>query len=162
MKKKYLVWVAMIFAVAWLLAGPLKTFAAETVLTTTVPTEFSLRIEVDGQGTVFVNGTEYRDGDTVVIPRNTDALYRFTPDNGHKLTSVVYNGIQHIGECKDGTLQLFVDNNAVLQIRFTAISQGPQTGDTDNIVGVYAVMALALLTVAGTVAHNNTNKKEQL
>ena len=49
-----------------------SAFAAETTLTTTVPSEFSVKIEIEGKGSVIVSGVEYSENAEIVVKRNEE------------------------------------------------------------------------------------------
>lgn len=151
----------MLLAVFLLTQIPFSAFAAETTLTTTVPSEFSVKIEIEGKGSVISDGVEYSENAEITVKRNEDVSYKIVPAEGYEIKSVFYNNADVTESLKDGVITIFAEGNGVLKITFSAIPQSPQTGDDSNLIGAIITMMLSLAIMVALTVWFIKNKKEQ-
>ena len=117
---------------------PLPAFASETTLTTTVPAQVSVKLEVEGNGKVEVNGKSYTESTTIEVNRHTKTEFYIIPNSDYELTAVLYNGEDVFSELSGNTFALQeVIGDSVLRIIFTPKSNSPQTGDSDFRLWAY-------------------------
>ena len=69
--------IVMLLAVLLVLLVPYSAFAAQTTLTTTVPSEFPVKIEIEGWGSVIVDDAEYTESTDITVKRNENIKYIF-------------------------------------------------------------------------------------
>ena len=103
-----------------LLCLPVASFAAETTLTTAVPSAFTLNVDIQGKGTVIVDGNAYNTDTTLTIERLRETKIDITPFAGYKLKSLHYNGENVLSKLSSGTLVLPpLEQDSVLKVVFT-------------------------------------------
>lgn len=126
-----------------------------TTLTTSVPTHFSLTLDIVGKGMVTVNAEKYTESNTIQIERNSSVVLQILPNDGYKVQSVIYNSKDVTDEVVEGTLSLPVmECDSKLCVIFAANPVIPETGDThyDAIVMAVAGMVLSAMCVAVSLA----------
>ena len=127
---------------------PFPAFASKTTLTTTVPAQFSVKLEVEGNGKVEVNGKSYTENTTIEVDRHTKTEFRLTPNSGYEIKSVFFNGENVFSELRDSIFALQeIENDSVLKVTFTPKNASPKTGDDDFTSCVYAI--LLIMSIAG-------------
>ena len=151
----------MLLAVLLLTLIPLSAFAAETTLTTTVPSEFFVKIEIEGKGSVIVDGVEYSENAEIVVKRNEEISYQIVPAEGYEIKAVFFNDADVTESLKDGVITIFADGDGVLKVTFSAIPESPKTGDDSNLIGAILMMMLSLAMIIVMTAWIIKNKKEQ-
>ena len=103
-----------------LLCLPVVSFAAETTLTTTVPSDFTLNVDIQGKGAVIVDDNAYNTDTTLTIERLKETKIDVTPFAGYKLKSLHYNGENVLSKLSSGTLVLPpLEQDSVLKVVFT-------------------------------------------
>ncbi len=129
---------------------PFPAFASKTTLTTTVPAQFSVKLEVEGNGKVEVNGKSYTESTVIEVNRHTKTEFRLTPNSDYELKSVFFNGEDVFSELSDNTFILQeITSNSTLKVTFTPKNDSPKTGDDNFAFCVYAI--LLIMSVAGIV-----------
>lgn len=151
----------MLLAVLLLALIPFSAFAAETTLSTTVPSEFSVKIEIEGKGSVIVDGVEYFENAEIVVDRNEEISYKILSAEGYEIKSVFFNDADVTRSLKDGVITIFADGDGVLKVTFSAIPESPKTGDDSNLIGAILMMMLSLAMIIVMTAWIIKNKKEQ-
>ena len=127
---------------------PFPAFASKTTLTTTVPAQFSVKLEVEGNGKVEVNGKSYTESTVIEVNRHTKTEFRLTPNSDYELKSVFFNGEDVFSELSDNTFILReTTSNSTLKVTFTPKSTQPQTGDNSFPLWIYAI--LMIMSIAG-------------
>ncbi|MBR5291396.1 MAG: hypothetical protein IKU32_00610 [Clostridia bacterium] len=105
---------------AFLLCLPVVSFAAEITLTTTVPSDFTMNVDIQGKGTVIVDGNAYNTDTALTIERLKETKIDITPFAGYKLKSLHYNGKNVLSKLSSGTLVLPpLEQDSVLKVVFT-------------------------------------------
>lgn len=143
MKVKNIKCAVMLLVVLLSCVIPLSALAAETELTTTVPSEFFLSIEIEGKGTVSVNGTEYTESTQIIIKRHEQTDFLLTANDGYEIKSVLWNG-----EEKENTFSIEnIEMDSVLKVIFSPKSSDmPQTGDNSLPIWWYiSIMVVAMI-----------------
>lgn len=151
----------MLLAALLLTLIPFSAFAAKTTLTTTVPSEFSVKIEIEGKGSVIVDGVEYSENAEIAVQRNEEISYKILSAEGYEIKSVYYNDTDVTESLKDGIITIFADGDGVLKVTFSAIPESPETGDDSNLIGAIITMMLSLAIMVALTAWFIKNKKEQ-
>ena len=120
---------------------PLTAFAHETMLTTTVPSQCPMKIEIVGNGKVNVEGVSYTETSIVQAKRHTEVEFVIIPDRGYVLQAVSYNGEDVLSKIHDNTLLLSeVSEDSVLKIVFEANGTVPRTGEYRSPLWTYALL----------------------
>jgi len=147
MKKKFsfkrtvvLLTVLLIFAIL-----PFSVSALETTLTTTVPSEFSVELEIEGNGSVKVGDKTYSESTKVTVKRNEWISYEISPNEGFEIKSVFYNGENVSKELKDHVLTVFCDKYGILSVSFIPMAKNPITGDSSNLLGAIYILILSVI-----------------
>lgn len=126
---------------------PLTASAEVTTLSTSVPQQATLSVEIIGKGTVTVNNTSTRDNAKFLVDRLVDVNVFISANSNHSLKAVYLNGTDVTADLKNSLLtieNIQFDTNLV--IKFAPKGSGysvdvPFTGDTFHL---YA-MLLCLL-----------------
>ena len=148
----------MLLAVLLLSLIPLSAFAAETTLTTTVPSEFSVKIEIEGKGSVIVDGVEYSENAEIVVKRNEEISYKILSEEGYEIKSVLYNDADVTESLKDGVITIFAEGDGVLKVTFSAIPENPKTGDDSNLIGAIITMMICAAALGAAFACRKAGK----
>ena len=83
--------VILIVILLSLLSASTASFASETILSTTVPSYFTLQIEISGHGNVETLGQEFTESGNIRIERNKSVELIFTPDENYHIEKVRLN-----------------------------------------------------------------------
>ena len=140
---------------------PVRALALTTVLSTNVPDEVSLRVEITGKGTVTVGEKRLSSTGTVAVKRHQPFTVTLSPQQGYRVTAVSLNGKSMLSSLKNGKLSVEELNlDGVLSVTFTKTASShhgsnPKTGDQ------YAVpaMASALISMTALVLVLSRKKK---
>lgn len=89
---------------AWVL--PVTAAASTTNLSTSVPADISLTVEVKGNGIVWVENQRITKTSVVSIPRNEDITISLQSGTGYRIASVHLNGADISNKLKNGKLTL--------------------------------------------------------
>lgn len=129
---------------------PVRALALTTVLSTNVPDEISLRVEITGKGTVAVGEKRLSSTGTVAVKRHQPFTVTLSPRQGYRITAVSLNGKSVLSSLKNGKLTVDELNlDGVLSVTFTKTASSyhgsnPKTGDRSVVV---PAMASALLSM---------------
>lgn len=129
---------------------PVRALALTTVLSTNVPDEVSLRVEITGKGTVTVGEKKLSSTGTVAVKRHQPFTVTLSPRQGYRITAVSLNGESVLSSLKNGKLTVEELNlDGVLSVTFTKTASSnhgsnPKTGDQ------YAVPAMASALISMT------------
>lgn len=134
---------------AWVL--PVTAAASTTTLSTSVPANISLTVEIKGNGTVWVGNQKITKTSVVSIPRNEDITISLQSGTGYRIASVYLNETDISNKIKNGNLIL--DNlafDSVLSVHFvkhTTVLPGdnPPTGDAIVSSVICCSMSMMLL-----------------
>ena len=108
---------------------------------------------------MIINDTEYRQSNTIEIPRNSTIELLITPDTENEIKSIIYNGFDYTNEAKNGILNLpAIAGEAMLCVNFTKITSAPATGDPYSPQFFILVMLLSLI---GIIATSSFIKKKE-
>ena len=140
----------MLLAVLLLTLIPFSAFAAETTLTTTVPSEFSVKIEIEGKGSVIVDGVEYSENAEIVVKRNEEISYKILSEEGYEIKSVFFNDADVTESLKDGVITIFADGDGVLKV--TAVHTEHMATTTNIAFGFLLEAAGRKLYVTGDLS----------
>lgn len=135
---------------------PFGVSALETTLTTTVPSEFSVKLEIEGNGSIKVGDKTYFENTKITVKRNEWVSFAFFPDENFAIKEIFYNGEEVTQKTEDNTLTVFCDQDGVLTVAFWEKGQLPITGDSSNLAG-----ALCLLIFSAAILMILSKKKEQ-
>lgn len=145
---------------ALLLCLPVVSFAAETTLTTTVPSDFTLNVDIQGKGTVIVDGNAYNTDTALTIDRLKETKIDVTPFAGYKLKSLYYNGENVLPKLSSGTLVLPpLEQDSVLKVVFTPDFSGwlPDHGGSSSSFRLTVdVEGQGIVTVNGKAYRRDT------
>ncbi len=114
---------------------PVRALALTTVLSTNVPDEVSLRVEIIGKGTVAVGEKKLSSTGTVAVKRHQPFTVTLSPQQGYRVTAVSLNGQSVLPSLKNEKLTVEDLNlDGVLSVTFTKTASGhygsnPKTGD---------------------------------
>lgn len=133
----------LLLAVLCIACMPLTAFAHETTLTTTVPSQCPMKIEIVGNGKVEVEGTSYTETSIVQVKRHTETEFVFIPDEGYMLQAVSYDGEDVLSKIHNDTLVLpEVSEDSVLKVVFVSNGTVPKTGEYRSPLWIYALLML--------------------
>ena len=126
------------------------SFASETVLSTTVPSYFTLQIEINGHGNVEVLGQEFTESGNMRIERNKSVELIFRPDENYNVEKVRFNDKDITATLQDNRLTIDeLEKDSVLSVVF-AEKQGSvisETGDNTESVYIYVVLAAVVCAI---------------
>lgn len=141
---------------------PVRALALTTVLSTNVPDEVSLRVEITGKGTVTVEEKRLSSTGTAAVKRHQPFTVTLSPRQGYRITAVSLNGKSVLSSLKNGKLTVKELNlDGVLSVTFTKTASShhgsnPKTGDRSVVV---PAMASALLSMTALILVLSRKKK---
>lgn len=138
------------FLCVLLCCTPVRALALTTVLSTNVPDEVSLRVEITGKGTVAIGEKKLSSTGTVAVKRHQPFTVTLSPQQGYRVTAVSLNGQSVLSSLKNEKLTVEDLNlDGVLSVTFTKTASShygsnPKTGDP------YVVPAVASALISMT------------
>lgn len=147
--KKYIS--ALLLTVFILMLAP-AAFADSTILTTFVPTEHIISLNIGNGGNVngLCGKTE------MAVDRHSRVVFDIKPDSGYRIKSITYNGKDVTAKVSSGKFVIAsVECDGSFGVTFECL-RSPQTGDSSNIV-----LWSAMLIFSGA-AINLLRKKVQM
>ena len=128
---------------------PVRALASTTNLTTGVPDEVSLHVEITGEGTVTVGEVLITATGTVSVKRHQPVTVSLEPKSGYQVGDVRLNGESVLASLKDGKLVIDALNlDGTLSVTFSKIpgswnGSNPHTGDRQAMVAMIAALTAA-------------------
>lgn len=128
---------------------PTQALALTTVLSTNVPDEVSLRVEITGKGTVTVGEVRLSATGTVSVKRHQSFTVSLEPKSEYQVSDVRLNGKSVLASLKDGKLVIDALNlDGTLSVTFFKIpgswnGSNPRTGDRQAMVAMIAALTAA-------------------
>ena len=150
----------LLVALALCICTPVLAASGTTILTTTVPSHFDMNVTIVGNGTVIVNGRELSETGAVSTERGNEVVITISPDEGHHISAVIYNGADIVEEVKGGQLILpQLEGEVSISVIFAADSSSPSTGD-DSYPSVVFFNVTAIISLLGIVVLLTVNRKK--
>lgn len=135
----------------WLLTFvlPFATNAQQTTLITSVPFSHTFHLNIDGKGTVSVNGNKHSKTKNISVNRHSEPFVQIQAARGYSVRSVVYNNenITHLFNSGKWTMPK-VESDITLSVVFVRDNGNPPTGDTFNPW----LLVLCILSLLGLLA----------
>ena len=128
---------------------PVRVLASTTNLTTGVPDEVSLHVEITGEGTVTVGEMRLSSAGTVSVKRHQPVTVSLEPESGYQVSDVRLNGKSVLASLKDGKLVIDALNlDGTLSVTFSKTpgswnGSNPRTGDQQGTVAMIAALTAA-------------------
>lgn len=128
---------------------PVRALASTTNLTTGVPDEVSLHVEITGEGTVTVGEVRLSATGTVSVKRHQPVTVSLEPESGYQVSEVRLNGKSVLASLKDGKLVIDALNlDGTLSVTFSKTpgswnGSNPRTGDQQATVAMIAALTAA-------------------
>lgn len=130
--KKYVCFVLAVLVLSLQCIGLTAHADGDTVLTTTVPETFSIKVTIVGGGYILFDGSRYYNGDIIRVPGNTSVDFSLVPAPGLRPYSVKFNN-QTLWKNRIGTYTTPpVNSVSTLSVKFSS-SIIPATGDNNSI-----------------------------
>lgn len=119
--------------------------AQETTLTTTVPSSHILHLDIDGKGTVTVNGIEYSKSKDIPIQRHSEPSVQIRPARGYSIGSVTCNqeNITHLVNSGEWAMPK-VESDVILSVVF---EKDCDDQPTDNNTNYYLMFIKHILSI---------------
>lgn len=139
----------LIFPCVLLCLMPVRALASTTNLTTGVPDEVSLRVEITGEGIVTVGEVRLSATGTVSVKRHQPFTVSLEPKSGYQVSDVRLNGKSVLASLKDGKLVIDALNlDGTLSATFSKTpgswnGSNPRTGDQQGTVAMIAALTAA-------------------
>lgn len=135
-----------------------SAFADSTALTTTVPSEHMISLDVGTGGMV----NNVRGEAEIRADRASRVVFQIAPDSGFETSSVVYNGKDVTAQVREGSFVIeSLTGDGSLIVRFQSIPAGdPQTGDSLELLlwSMLLLMSAVSLTAVKAVGRKTGNK----
>lgn len=142
-KSKKWIYISLLFTFVMSICMPLTAYAQDTKLTTTVPSQFLLKIEIDGKGKVQVGEKCFSETTTVSVKRHTKTAITVIPAANYEIKSVLYNGEAITDNLQNHTLILpEPTDDSILSITFEEKAQPPQTGDNPYLLYLCVIVMM--------------------
>ena len=152
--------ILLLAALTLCICTPVFATSGTTILTTTVPSHFDLNVTIAGNGTVEINGRKLSESGVVSTEWGKEVAITLSPDEGHHISAVIYNGADIVEEVKDGQLMLpKLEGEVSISIVFGADSSSPSTGD-ESYPSVVFLSVIAVVSFLGIVVLLTANRKK--
>ena len=131
------------------LTVPMGVFAAgTTTLKTAVPTNHTIYLSIEGNGTVVIEGKQYSKSANISIDRHSEPFVEIQAAKDYYIRSVTYNqeNITHLFNNGEWTMPK-IETDVSLSVVVVKDSGNPPTGDTFNpwMMGLLTVSILGLI-----------------
>ena len=116
-----------------------------------------MKIEIDGEGQVEVDGKKYVETTTVQVNRHTETAFLMIPNSNYELKAILYNDENVFSELRDNIFTLQeVESDSVLKVTFAPKSVPPKTGENSFPLWIYAIfIIISILGIAFAVKKKN-------
>lgn len=113
--------------------SPLWVSAVDTTLTTSVPANHTIQLDIKGKGTVIIDGKLYSETHTISIQRHSEPFVEIQAAKDYYIRSVTYNqeNITHLFNNGEWTMPK-IETDVSISVVFAKDSGNPPTGDTFN------------------------------
>lgn len=132
------------------LTVPMGVFAAgTTTLKTAVPTNHTIYLSIEGNGTVVIEGKQYSKSANISINRHSEPSVQIQAARGYSIRFVMYNQekITHLFNSGKWTMPK-VESDITLSVVFVRDNGNPPTGDTFSPW----LLVLCILSLLGLLA----------
>ena len=132
---------AAVMLLLCLLICSVTAYASDTELTTTVPTEHTVQLKVDGRGSVVIDGAAYSQNAAIPVKRFSTIDIKVSPAENSALSAALYNDTDVTAQLANGffTSEAITDN---VTITVTFRDTNPQLPQTGNPYRVWAWLLL--------------------
>ena len=119
----------------------------DTEIRTSVPAEYTIRINCGNDGSIQVRGAKQVHADLYVAERFSDVVITVTPNRGYEIQHI---DVDYTGDFVMESHQIMLNriwDNSVVSISFCPIqnfSDTPKTGDSTNIILLGCLMLISL------------------
>lgn len=131
MKRKTIAFILMLYLL--FSAFPILVLAVDTRLTTSVPSNHTIYLSIEGKGTVVIDRKQYSRPANISIHRHSEPSVLIQAARGYSIRSVTYNqeNITHLFNSGKWTMPK-VESDVSLSVMFVTDSGNPPTGDAFN------------------------------
>lgn len=146
--------VILIVVLLSLLSASTVSFASETILSTTVPSYFTLQIDISGHGNVEVMGQEFTESGNIRIERNQSVELIFIPDENYHIEKVRFNDKDITDNLQDNRITIDeLEKDSVLSVVFAEKQESGifKTGDSTEPVYPYIALAVVMCATGGLI-----------
>lgn len=146
--------VILIVILLSLLSASTASFASETILSTTVPSYFTLQIEISGHGNVETLGQEFTESGNIRIERNKSVELIFTPDENYHIEKVRLNDKDITDNLQDNGFTIDeLEKDSVLSVVFAEKQESgiAKTGDSTEPACPYIALAVVMCATGGLI-----------
>lgn len=142
------------------LTVPMGVFAAgTTTLKTAVPTNHTIYLSIEGNGTVVIEGKQYSKSANISINRHSEPSVQIQAARGYSIRFVMYNQekISHLFNSGKWTIPK-IETDVSISVVFAKDSGNPPTGDTFNPW----MMVLLTVSILGLIVCILNHRKSKL
>ena len=144
-KNKRILYIWLLFSFVMVICMPLPASAKDTTLHTTVPSQFLLKIKIEGKGSVQIGEKQFSETIDISIGRDEETIITIIPAPDYQIGSVLNNGNHMTVNLQGSILTLpTASDDAELTVIFTEKTSLPQTGDTKHIISNTILIILSL------------------
>ena len=139
---------------------PVGAFAAgTTTLKTAVPTNHTIYLSIEGNGTVVIEGKQYSKSANISIDRHSEPSVQIQAARGYSIRFVMYNQekIAHLFNSGKWTIPK-IETDVSISVVFAKDSGNPPTGDTFNPW----MMVLLTVSILGLIVCILNHRKSKL
>ena len=147
MKRNTIAFILMLYLL--FSAFPILVLAVDTRLTTSVPSNHTIYLSIEGIGTVVIEGKQYSKSANISIDRHSERSVQIQAARGYSIRSVIYNqeNITHLFNSGKWTMPK-VESDITLSVVFVRDNGNPPTGDTFSPW----LLVLCILSLLGLLA----------
>ena len=131
--KRFTILRSIICVIVFSVVLPITADAQKTVFRTTIPSEHSLYLTINGQGIFTIDGKQYSKTTNIPIQRHSEPFVEIQAARGYYMRSVTYNeeNISYLFNSDKWTMPK-VETDVSLSVVFVKDSGNPPTGDSFN------------------------------
>lgn len=118
--KKLFSYLFLVLSVMLIIVPVSAEASGGTVISTVVPSKYTITFDIEGGGSVTYDGVIYEDGDTIRVTEGTNMTFQIKPYEDCKLKSVSYNGKKVTKQVSDNAITIEnVQQDGTLAVTFS-------------------------------------------
>lgn len=137
---------ALLLVLSLFAGSSASVWAQGTVLTTVVPGDIHISVEISGRGSVGIGSRTLTKSGNVVLPFQREVAVTVNPEDGARISRIVWNGADVTSLLKSGQLKLSEFHATdTLKVIFEDVQGAPKTGDAVSLTLLFGAGSAAAL-----------------
>lgn len=163
MTKKLFSYLLLVMSVMLLVIPVSAEASGGTVISTVVPSKYTITFDIDGSGSIEYENVLYKNGDTIQVTEGSDLTFVFHADSQYKLKSVSYNGQNVTKQVSDNGITIKnVQQDGTFCVTYAKSGSiiSPTTGDNSNIM-LWTILAFGSVAILSSIGLQTRKSKHR-